>query len=106
MLWYIGPGYFGQLMGLEGYSSLQCRFFYTGQAAIEQISALGDEGRALKYLALIFDVPYMILQALLFEAIIAFGLARGHVQNPKWLWLFICRSPFYSLTRLRIACLP
>ena len=87
-LWYVGPGYFGQLFRLEGYSLLQSRWFYSGQTAIEQMATLDAAGRKLKYLALIFDVPYMILQGLVFEALIAFGLNRIKPQNPRWLFLF------------------
>jgi len=62
-LWYTGPGFFGQMSSMSGYSSLQE--------------------------TLIFDVPYMILQALVFEAFIAFGMRHIKPKNPKWNLLFI-----------------
>jgi hypothetical protein len=87
--WYVGPGYFGQLTHLEGYSLLQARGFYTGAEAKAAIAGLSAEGRRLKYLALIFDVPYMILQALVFEAGIAFGILQARLSSRYWQWLFV-----------------
>lgn len=87
--WYFGPGYFGQLSRIEGYSLLQERGFYTGAEALAAIEGLNDEGRRLKFLALIFDVPYLILQALLFEAAIAFGILQARLAHRFWQWLFI-----------------
>ena len=93
-LWYVGPGYFGQLIRLESYSALQSSWFYSGQTAVNRLDVLDAAGRRVKYLALIFDVPYMILQALVFEALIAFGLRRAKPQNPKWIMLFILPITF------------
>jgi len=88
-LWYTGPGFFGQMSSLPGYSSLQEMGFYSGATAVETLGSLDAEGRKLKYLALIFDVPYMILQALVFEAFIAFGIRHITLKSPKWNLLFI-----------------
>ena len=88
-LWYIGPGFFGQMASLPGYSSLQEMGFYSGATAVETLCLLDAQGRKLKLLALIFDVPYMILQALVFEAFIAFGIRHLKPKSPKWNLLFI-----------------
>lgn len=88
-LWYIGPGFFGQMTSLPGYSSLQEMGFYSGATAVETLGSLDAAGRKTKFLALIFDLPYMILQALVFEAFIAFGLRHIKPKNPKWNLLFI-----------------
>lgn len=87
--WYVGPGYFGQMSSMPGYSSLQEMGFYSGVEAVEILSRLDGQGRKTKLLALIFDVPYMILQALVFEALIAFGMRHIKPKNPKWNLLFI-----------------
>ena len=87
--WFIGPGYFGQLSNLEGHTPLQERVFYTGDEALTAVKALSEESRRIKYLALIFDFPYMILQALLFEAMIAFGVLQMRLSGRFWQWLFI-----------------
>ena len=88
-LWYIGPGYFGQMLRIPGHISLQEKGFYSGAEAVETLSRLDGQGRKTKLLALIFDVPYMILQALVFEALIAFGMRHIKPNNPKWNLLFI-----------------
>lgn len=87
--WYVGPGFFGDMLRLPGHISLQEKGFYSGAEAVEILGRLDAEGRKTKLLALIFDVPYMILQALVFEAAIAFGLRHMKLQNPKWNLLFI-----------------
>lgn len=74
---------------IVGHVSLQESGFYSGAAAVETLAQLDAAGRKTKYLALIFDVPYMIMQALVFEALIAFGLRHIKLQNPKWNLLFL-----------------
>lgn len=88
-LWFIGPGYFGQMTRIPGHISLQESGFYSGATAIDRLGQLEPSERKTKYLALIFDVPYMILQALVFEALIAFGMRHLKPKNPKWNLLFI-----------------
>lgn len=88
-LWYVGPGFFGDLTRLAGHASLQESGFYTGADAVERLGKLDAAGRRTKFLSLIFDVPYMILQALIFEAFIAFGMRHLKPKNPKWNLLFI-----------------
>ena len=93
-LWYIGPGYFGQMTRLPGHTSLQEMGFYSGDRAVDVLGRLDVSGRRTKFLALIFDVPYMILQALVFEALIAFGMRHLKPRNPKWNLLFILPIAF------------
>ena len=78
-LWYTGSGFFGQMSSMPGYSSLQEMGFYSGATAVKTLGGLDAAGRKTKFLALVFDVPYMILQALVFEAFIAFGLSLIHI---------------------------
>ena len=40
ILWFIGPGPFGDLTRLEGYSHLQARGFYSGAEAVSAIETL------------------------------------------------------------------
>lgn len=88
-VWYTGPGFFGQMSSMPGYFSLQEMGFYSGMTAVEVLGSLDVAGQKIKFLALIFDVPYMILQALVFEALIAFGMRHMKPKNPKWNLLFI-----------------
>ena len=64
---------------IDGHVSLQGRGFYSGATAVEILGRLDAAGQKAKYLALIFDVPYMIMQALVFEGLIAFG-KRHHLK--------------------------
>lgn len=88
-LWFIGPGYFGQMTRMPGHISLQESGFYSGRTATEILGKLSPAERKTKYLALIFDVPYMILQALVFEALIAFGMRHIKPKSVKWNFLFM-----------------
>jgi len=88
-LWFTGPGYFGQMTRLPGHISLQESGFYSGAMAVDILGNLDAAGRKTKYLNLIFDVPYMIMQALVFEALIAFGLRHMKPKSSKWNLLFI-----------------
>lgn len=93
-LWYTGPGYFGQLAALPDYNVLQERGFYTGTEAVAALNSLTPDGRALKYTALVFDLPYMVMQALVFESFIAFGLRHIKPKSAKWPLLFILPIAF------------
>lgn len=83
-IWFIGPGYFGQMTAIEGHMSLQKSVYYSGQVAVDRLCLLDTDERRLKYLALIFDIPFMILYALIFEAFIAFGLRARRQERSKW----------------------
>jgi len=93
-LWFTGPGYFGQMTRISGHISLQESGFYSGATAVDILGKLDETGRKTKYLALIFDVPYMIMQALVFEGLIAFGLRHVKPKSPKWNALFILPIAF------------
>ena len=93
-LWFIGPGPFGDLTRLEGYSSLQARGFYTGAEAFSAIESLGAEGRHIKFKALGFDLIYMVLQTLVFEAVIAFGLSARGLLATHWRWCLLAPMGF------------
>ena len=88
-LWFTGPGYFGQMTRIDGHVSLQGSGFYSGATAVDILGRLDAAGRQTKYLGLIFDIPYMIMQALVFEGLIAFGMRHMKPQNPKWNYLFV-----------------
>jgi len=103
--WYVGPGYFGQLTRLDEYSLLQARGFYSGTEALAAIQSLNAEGKKLKYLALLFDVPYMILQALVFEAAIAFGILQMRLTSRFWQWFFILPIGFLLMDIFEDSCL-
>ncbi len=93
VIWYVGPGPFGQLIRLEGYDYLQGRGFYSGAEAVAAIETLSAEGRRIKYAALGFDVPYMFLQTWLFEALIAFGLSALGLIKTRWRWRWLLLAP-------------
>ena len=93
-LWYVGPGCFGQMTRIPGHISLQELGFYSGTTAVDILGRLDGEGRKIKYLALILDIPYMIMQALVFEAFIAFGFRHIGPKNSKWQLLFILPLAF------------
>ena len=79
---------------IAGHISLQESGFYSGAAAVDILGKLDATGRKTKYLALVFDVPYMIMQTLVFEALIAFGIRHMRPKNPKWNLLFILPIAF------------
>ena len=79
---------------IDGHVSLQGSGFYSGSTAVEILGRLDPAGRQTKYLSLIFDIPYMIMQALVFEGLIAFGMRHMSLKNPKWNYLFILPMGF------------
>ena len=83
-LWFIGPGPFGQLASLGAGIPLEERGYYTGAFAVETLSALSPEGRKAKYISLLFDIPYIIMTALVLEAMTAFGLIATGRERSKW----------------------
>lgn len=94
VVWFTGPGPFGQLTRLEHHAYLQGRGFYSGAEAVNAIEALSAEGRRIKYLALGFDVIYMFLQTWVFEALMAFGLSKLGLLKTQWRWLLILPMGF------------
>jgi len=93
-LWFTGPGPFGELTRLEGYSLLQARGFYTGAEALAAVESLSAESRRIKFTALGFDLIYMVLQTWVFEAVIAFGLSALGLMTSRWRWLLITPMGF------------
>lgn len=94
VLWFTGPGPFGELTRLEGYQNLQSRGFYSGAEALSAIESLSAEARRVKFKALGFDLIYMVLQTWVFEAVIAFGLAARGLMNTRWRWCLLAPMGF------------
>lgn len=93
-LWFTGPGPYGQLTGLAPHIPLEGSGFYTGTQAVEALGALDADGRRIKFLSLLCDIPFMILWALVFEAFIAFGIRRLNLTAAKWQLLFVLPLAF------------
>ena len=93
-LWFTGPGPFGELTRIDGYSYLQTRGFYTGADAVAAIESLSAEERRIKYKALGFDLIYMVLQTWVFEAVIAFGLTALGLMTSRWRWILLAPMGF------------
>jgi len=92
-LWYTGPGPFGRLASLAPGMPMQEQFFYTGQQAVDIYAGLDEQGRKTTLLALLLDLPFMILFSLLAEALIAFGIRRMSLGG-KWNLLFVLPIAF------------
>lgn len=71
--WFAGPGYFGQLAALAPGMPLQSAFFYSGDHAVNVLGGVDPAAHKTVYLAYLFDLPYMILNALVLQGLIAFG---------------------------------
>ena len=82
--WFVLIGPFSKLQGLAEGIPLQEELFYSGTYAVGVFEPLNAQQKYALYKAYIFDVPYMILQALVFEAAIVFGLKTTHKANTKW----------------------
>lgn len=93
-IWFTTIGPFGQLTGLENYTNLQSRVFYSGEDAITAIQSLDADGRRLKFITLACDVIYMVLQTWTFEALIAFGLTARGLLNTSWRWILLAPMGF------------
>ncbi len=92
--WYVFVGPYSELAGLAPGMPLEQRGFYTGADAVAVLSGLDDVGTRKKYISLLFDLPYMILWALLFEALIGFGIRRMKKTKPIWGLLFFLPIAF------------
>lgn len=103
--WFIGPGYFGQLVRLEDYEFLQGRGFYRGWEAVAAVERLDAAGVRLKFLELGFDIIYMFLQAFVFEALIAFGLRHLGWMSTRWRWLLLLPMAYLFFDILEDGCL-
>jgi hypothetical protein len=92
--WFAALGPYVKLSTLGPEFPLQAKGFYTGVEAVSALSSLDAAGQKAKYIALAFDIPFMILTALLFEALIAFGIRRLNLIKPVWNFLFILPIAF------------
>jgi len=92
-LWYVGPGPYGKLAALAPGMPMEERFFYSGNDVVSVFAGLDAGGRRSKLISLLFDLPYMILNMLAFEALIAFGIRRLKLAS-KWNMLFILPTAF------------
>lgn len=93
-IWFATIGPYGQYAALMGGPPLEELGFYSGQQAVAALSELDAAGVRTAYTALAFDIPYMILLALLAEALIAFGLRRLPLKGPIWPMLFVLPIAF------------
>lgn len=94
-VWFLGVGPYGQLASFGAGMPLEERGFYTGAFAVQTLSGLTDEGRITKYLSLVFDVPYMIMSALMLEAMTAFGLMA--LGRERSIWAVLLALPILFL---------
>jgi len=92
--WFVGVGPFAALYEIEGYRPLEGRGFYTGEEALAAIQSLDEAGRIIKLKALGFDLIYMVLQTLVFEALMAFGLRHLGWMKRRWRYVLILPMTF------------
>ena len=92
-LWYFGPGPYGQLEGLAPGMPMEAKFHYSGQEVVDVFAGLDANGRKTKLISLVFDLPVMFLNMLVFEALIAFGIRRMKLGG-SWNLLFILPIAF------------
>lgn len=92
--WFVSVGPFGELTRIEGYNALQERGFYTGAEALAAIERLDETQRGIKFKALGFDLIYMVLQALVFEALMAFGLRHLGWMKRRWRYVLLLPMGF------------
>lgn len=92
--WYTVLGPYSKVGALGPGLPLEERGFYSGADAVAALSQLDPSGAKAKYISLIFDIPYMILLALTFEALIAFGIRRLNLTHVRWNFLFILPIAF------------
>ncbi len=93
-IWFTTVGPYGALSGLAVGMPLEGQVYYSGAAAVEVLSQLDENGRAIKLLSLVCDIPFMILWALVFEAMIGFGIRRMSLNKPQWSLLFVLPIAF------------
>lgn len=80
-LWFVGPGYFGQLGALSPDLPLQSAFFYSGEHAATTLRSIAPADRRIAYLAYIFDLPYMWISTVVFTSLIALGVKALILNN-------------------------
>ena len=92
-MWFVGPGPYGQLADLAPGMPMEEKVLYSGADAVSVLSGLDNAGRRTKLTSLLFDIPYMILNMLVFEALIAFGIRRMSLKG-SWALLFTAPLAF------------
>lgn len=80
-MWFVGPGYFGQLGALSPDLPLQSAFFYSGEHAVTTLGQIAPDDHKIAYLAYIFDLPYMWISAVVFTNLIALGVKALKITN-------------------------
>jgi len=84
-LWYFKYGPYADLLSLSEDLTLQTKLFYSGQCAesvFDPIAALKKE--KIVYIAYLFDVPLMIMLALIMEGFLVSGLKSANKAHTKW----------------------
>jgi hypothetical protein len=87
--WFTVIGPYAKLAGLAPGMPLEEHAFYSGAHAVDVLGQLGAAGEKAKLISLLCDIPFMILMALTFEALIGFGIRRMKLIKPIWSLLFI-----------------
>lgn len=104
-IWYTGPGPYGQYAALAPQGPMQEVGFYPGAQAVETLAALNAEARQAKYIALAFDLPYMLLNMLFFGGLMALGLKLMNRQGTRWEGLLLLPMLFFDADLLEDICL-
>lgn len=92
--WFTVHGPYSQLAALAPGMPLEGAMSYSGAHAVSVLGSLDAAGRKIKYLSLACDIPFMILQALLLEGLIAFGLRHLGLMGARWRLLFMAPLAF------------
>jgi len=92
--WFAVIGPYAKLEGLAPGMPFEGQFTYDGAFAAKTLGQLDAVGQRTKLISLFFDLPYMVLNALVFEALIAFGIRRMNLTKPVWSMLFILPIAF------------
>ena len=87
--WFTTLGPYGQLSDLFSGLPLEEMGWYTGRTAVSFLSGLDAAGQKLQYWSLLFDVPNMILTALMLEGLIGFGIRNMRLKKPAVNMFFV-----------------
>lgn len=88
-LWFTQFGPYATLSTINPGLPLESRLFYTGQKAAMILDSLDLYGRKIKYMSLMWDIPFIILNGLMMEGMFAFAIRRIPLRSPAWNYLFI-----------------
>jgi len=103
--WFTVLGPYSKLAGLAPGMPLEETGYYSGEHAVNVLGSLDAEGRQAKYTSILFDIPYMILLALMFEGLIGFGRRHMKLNRPVWRLLFILPIAFLLMDFAEDSCL-